>query len=308
MKIAIVGLGAVGGYFGGKLAQSKHDIIFIARGKHLEAIRENGLYIETEEGDFVARPSLATDNPAAAGTVDLVLLATKTWQIHEAAEQMKAMVGENTLILPLLNGVEAPYQLAKHFGEARVLGGFCRIQSQKIADGRIQQSGTNPFIAMGAIWDNAHRITTIAKLFRKAGITVQWPESILAEMWQKLLFVASFGGIGAVSRMNAGVIRSLPESRALIQEAMAEIYEVAMAQNIPMRPTAIDEGMTTVDSLAPTATASIQRDILNSLPSELEAQNGVVVRYGQALGVATPVNRFIYYSLLPSERLAKGLS
>jgi 2-dehydropantoate 2-reductase len=308
MKIAIVGLGAVGGYFGGKLAQTRHDIIFIARGKHLEAIRENGLYVESEQGDFLARPSLATDNPAEAGLVDLAILATKTWQVDEAAEQMKPMIGENTLILPLLNGVEAPYQLAKHFGEPRILGGFCRIQSQKMAYGRIQQGGANPMIAIGAIWDNAHRITMIANVLREAGITVQWPESILAEMWQKLLFVASFGGVGAVSRMNAGVMRTIPESRSLLQEAMAEIYEVAIAQNIPMRPTAMDEGMKTLDSLASTATASMQRDILNGLRSELEAQNGVVVRYGQALGVSTPVNRFIYYSLLPSEKLARSLS
>lgn len=299
-------MGAVGGYFGGKLALSQHEVIFIARGSHLEAIRKNGLLVEGETERFTAHPTLATDNPADAGVVDLVLLATKSWQVDEAAEQMQPMIGKDTLILPLLNGVEAPFQLAKHFGEERVLGGFCRVQSQKIADGHIIQNGTPPMIAVGAIWDNAFRLQRIANTLRKAGLDVQWPENIQVESWQKLLFVGSLGGIGAVSRMNAGVLRSIPESRALLREAMAEVYEVAIARKIPMRPTAVSEGLALLDKLAPTATASMQRDILNGLPSELEAQTGVILRFGQELDIETPIHRFIYYSVLPAEKLARG--
>lgn len=307
MRIAIFGVGAVGGYFGGKLAQTEHDVTFIARGKHLAAIREHGLRVDSENGDFVAHPARATDDPAEIGEVDVVVLATKAWQVRDAAHAMQPLVGENTMVLPLLNGVEAPMQLAAVLGDACVLGGFCRVLSRVEAPGHIVQGGTPPFVAFGELDSSVtQRIEQLAELFESAGVNVQRPPNIRAAMWQKLLFIASFGGLGAVTRMPAGVLRSIPETHSLLREAMQEVKDVAAARGIEMVPDAVEKGLAQVANLPHEGTASMQRDIMNGYPSELDAQNGAVVRLGEDVHIETPVHRFIYHSLMPSERKARG--
>jgi len=309
MKIAVFGVGAVGGYFGGKLTQTNHEVIFIARGDHLQAIRENGLQVVSENGTFVAQPALATDNPSDVGEVDLLLVATKTWQIEEAAAAMRPMLTDSTVVLPLLNGVEAPQQLEHLLGTGIVLGGFCRVQSQIIAPGKIKQGGTSAYIALGAMRGGQQYHTQVAAMksvLDETGAIVEVPHSIEAAMWQKLLFVSSLGGVGAVTRMPAGILRKLPETRTMLQAAMREIYEVAIAQKLPMAGDAVAIGMGIVDRLPQAATASMQRDLMNGRPSELEAQNGVVVRFGAQFGIETPTHRFVYHSMLPSEKQARG--
>lgn len=307
MRIAVFGVGAVGGYFGGRLAQTGHEVIFIARGPHLDAIRAKGLHVQSEQGDFVAHPALATANPVEIGAVDMVVLATKAWQVEAAAAAMQPLVGSDTVIVPLLNGVEAPGQLAAHYGVERVLGGFCRVQSRREAPGRIIQGGTPPFVAIGALSQEGEpQVSQVGAVFEEAGISVHLPESIEAAMWQKLLFIASFGGVGAVTRMPAGVIRTLPETRQMLQEAMTEVVTVARARSIPIQSDAVEQGMAALDRLPDGATASMQRDIMNGYPSELDAQNGAVVRLGQAAAVETPVHRFIYAGLKPSENQSRG--
>ena len=307
MKIAIVGVGAVGGYFGGRLATADEDVYFIARGSHLQKIREQGLRVDSEYGDFVAHPTLATDNPSEVGEVDVVVVATKAWHIEAAAEDIRPMVGEKTVIVPLLNGVEAPQKLGSILGMEKVLGGFCRVQANKEADGTIVQNGTPPFVAFGEL-DGvmSKRVIFLKAIFEAAGITVQVPENILAAMWQKLLFIAAFGGVGAVTRMPVGVIRSLPETRSMLQDAMQEAYTVALASGIPMADDAVTNALSLVDAFPDESTASMQRDIMNGYPSELDAQNGAVVRAGIAVNVPTPTHRFIYHSLLPLEKKARG--
>ncbi|MGB1285372.1 MAG: 2-dehydropantoate 2-reductase [Aggregatilineales bacterium] len=307
MKIAIYGTGAVGGYFGGRLAQTDHDLIFIARGAHLAAIHENGLHITSDKDTFIARPALATDNPAEAGQVDVIVLATKAWQVADAARSMQPMLGTDTLILPLLNGIEASQMLAQTIDEKHILGGFCRVLSNVTAPGRIEQGGTSPFVAIGERSGQASaRIQYLAGLFESAGIAVQMPDNILAAMWQKLLFIASVGGVGTVTRMPAGVIRTLPETRTLLQDAMQEIADVARAKGILISANSIEQGLQRLDALPETATVSMQRDIMAGRPSELDAQNGAVVRAGLAVNVPTPMHRFLYHALLPMEKQARG--
>ena len=138
MRIAVVGSGAVGGYFGGRLAQAGEDVVFLARGAHLRAIQEHGLQVESVDGDFVIRPAQATDDPAKPGQVDLVLLAVKGWQVPEAIETMRPLMGRETFVVPLLNGVEAPEQLAAAFGANRVMGGLCKLFGSIVGPGRIR--------------------------------------------------------------------------------------------------------------------------------------------------------------------------
>ena len=307
MRIAIFAAGGVGGYFGARLTQTSHDIIFIARGAHLDAIRTSGLRIDTSKGvPFTATPALATDQPAEVGPVDVVIVAVKTWQVSEAAAAMRPMVGGDTIIVPLLNGVEAPSQLAEVFGAERVLGGFTFVSTWIESPGVI---GHNPMpiesVAFGEM-DNSdsERVRSLRGVFEEANVTLRETPDIAAGMWEKFMFIASWAGVGAVTRMPLGVIRSLPETRQMLADSMREVAAVARARGVNLPPDAVAKGMAAVDNAPSESTASMQRDIMNGRPSELEAHNGAVVRLRG--GVSTPTHQFIYHSLLPMEHHARS--
>lgn len=306
MRIAIFGAGGVGGYFGGRLAAAGNDVTFIARGEHLRALRAHGLKLESPLGDLDVTPVQATDDPAQVGEVELVVLGVKAWQVTDAAQAMRPMVGSNTIVLPLQNGVEAYDQLAAVLGAQRVIGGLCRIISYVVAPGHIRHAGFEPSIAL-AEWNNepSERTALLLNTFTQAGIQTAIPSDFQSALWQKFLFIAGYGGIGAVTRSPAGVIRKIPETRALIQAAMEEVRAVALARGCVLSEDAVAKAMAGVDSLPEDATSSMQRDIVAGLPSELGAKNGAVVRLGREAGVDTPVNRFIYHSLLPAELRAR---
>lgn len=307
MKVAIVGAGGVGGYFGGRLAQAGEDVVFIARGEHLRAMQGNGLRVDSIDGDFRVDPVRATDDPATVGEVDYILVAVKTWQLQDAIETMRPMVGKTTSIVPLLNGVEAPDHLANVFGAERVLGGTCSVISMIAGPGHVRHAGAHPTIRFGEL---DHRPGARGDRLRNAfsrteGVQVEVPEDIHVAMWNKYIFIAPWGGAGAVTRAPAGVIRSLPETRALLEGAMEEVYLLARARKVAMDREAIPRAMAFIDALPYEGTASMQRDIMAGRPSELDAQNGTVVRLGKEAGVETPVNGMIYSSLLPLERRAR---
>lgn len=308
MRIAVFGAGAVGGYFGGRLAQAGEEVIFIARGEHLRAIRDRGLRVDSIKGDFVAHPSLATDDPHGAGVVDVVLVGVKAWQVPEAAQAMRPLVGPETFVVPLQNGVEAPGQLAAVLGERHVLGGFCRLGSHIVSPGHIHHVGADPYVAFGEL-DNrsSQRAERLRQAFARAmGVTAEVPPDIQAATWEKFLFIASLSGVGAVTRAPIGVLRGLPEARQLLVEAMHEVLAVARACGIDLSEKAVERTMAFIEGLPPGVTASMQRDILEGRPSELAWQNGAVVRLGQEAGVPTPVHSFIYRSLWPLELQARG--
>jgi 2-dehydropantoate 2-reductase len=308
MHIAVFGTGAVGGYFGGRLAQAGEEVIFIARGEHLQALRSHGLQVDSIKGDFLVQPVQATDDPAQVGVVDVVLVGVKAWQVPEAAQAMRPMVGSDTFIVPLQNGVEAPAQLAAVLGAQHVLGGLCKIISFTLGPGHIRHAGIEPYVAFGELDNQAsERAERLRQAFaRAAGVTVEIPPDIQAAMWDKFLFIASFSGVGAVTRAPAGVLRNVPETRQLLEQAMREIFAVARAREIALSDDIVGQTMAVVDGLPPDGTASMQRDIMEGHPSELASQNGAVVRMGQEAGVAIPLHRFIYNSLLPLELRARG--
>jgi 2-dehydropantoate 2-reductase len=307
MRFAIYGVGAVGGYFGGRLAQGGEDVSFIARGKHLQALRKKGLRVDSIGGDFVVSPVTATDDPAQIGAVDVVMVGVKTWQVPEVAESIRPLIGEDTLVLPLQNGVEAPTQLAEILGREHVCGGLAKILSYIAGPGHIRHSGVDPYIAFGEL-DNQHtaRVENLLRAFKRSGINAEIAPDITAALWAKFLFVASWGGIGAITRAPLGVIRSFAQTRRMLERSMQEIYEVARALAINLEQNTVSASMRFVDTLPPNGTTSMQRDIAENRPSEIDSWSGAVVRLGREAGVSVPTHEFVYNSLLPLELKARG--
>jgi 2-dehydropantoate 2-reductase len=308
MRIAVFGTGGVGGYFGGRLAQAGVDVVFIARGRHLEAIRRDGLTVESTAGDFVVRPAKATDDPRTAGPVDAVLLGVKAWQVREAALALRPLLDGGGFVVPLQNGVEAADELAAELGPERVMGGLCRIVSYVAGPGRIRHAGIPPAVEFGERDGRpSERVDRLRAAFDNTiGVSVATPGDINAAIWEKFLFIAPLSGVGAVTRMPAGVLRSVPESRSMLESAMREVFDVGRARGIGLRNDAVARTMSYVDGLPADGTASMQRDILEGRPSELDYQTGAVVRLGRESRVPVPVNDFIYRSLVPGERRARG--
>lgn len=307
MRIAIYGSGSVGGYFGGRLAQAGEEVSFIARGQHLQAMQQNGLRVDSLKGDFVVKPVQATDDPQQLGEVDAVIVGVKAWQVPEAAKNMRPLIGEGTCVLPLQNGVDAPAQLAAELGEEHVLGGLCQISSLVAGPGHIRHVGLEPLIALGELDDRtSERVERLREALERAGVKVDVPENIQAAMWRKFLFIASISGVGAVTRAPVGVMRSIPETRGMLEQSLQEVYAIAKERKVALPEDVVEKTMAFIDGLGAGVVASMQRDIMEGRPSELEAQNGAVVRMGAECGVPTPLNNFLYSSLLPQERKARG--
>lgn len=308
MRIAVIGVGGVGGYFGGRLAQAGEDVVFIARGGHLQAIRNHGLHVDSVKGNFVIQSVQASDDPAKAGPVGAILVGVKAWQVPAAAEAMRPMVGPKTFVVPLQNGVEASTQLAAALGAEHVLGGLCRIISYIAAPGHIRHAGIDPYVAFGELDGHcSERAEQLRDAFsRAAGVIAEIPSDIRAAIWRKFLLIAPWGGLGALTRAPIGVIRARPETRQMLEQALREIHSVAVAHQIALPEQAIRETLAFIDTLPAEGTASMQRDIIEGRPSELASQNGAVVRLGRAAGVDVPLHTLIYHSLLPLELQARG--
>lgn len=307
MRIAIFGTGGVGGYFGGRLAQADEDVTFVARGEHLRAIQTKGLRVDSLNADFVIHPAKATDDVATIGNVDLVVVGVKAWQVPTAAREMKPLVGEKTTVLPLQNGVDAATQLGEALGSDRVVGGLCKIVSFVVEPGHIRHAGFAPSVIIGEM-DNrqSDRIVKIQATFKQAGVDITIARDIQIALWMKFLFIASFSGMGAIANAPAGVLRSNPELRGQMLRAMEEIFSVAHARGINLPADAIETVMAGVNALPEEATSSMQRDIAAGKPSELESQNGAVVRMAREAGVKVPTHESIYAALKPLEIKARA--
>ncbi len=307
MRIAVMGAGGVGGYFGGLLAHAGEEVTFIARGEHLRAIQSRGLRIESIHGSFTIQPAQATDDPAVVGPVDLILFTTKTHHIEPAGEALRPMVGPQTAILPLQNGVDASERLIAILGPGPVLGGTCRIVSLVAAPGVIQQSSPFRHITLGELDGSiTPRVQAIADALSRAGVPVEVSDNINQARWTKFLFIAPYSGMGAVTRVPAGELMACPEARHMLEQAMREVEALARACGVVLEEDIVPRTLAFCEGLAPDSTSSMQRDIMEGRPSELEAQNGFVMRRGAELGIPVPVNTFIYSVLLPQERRARG--
>ena len=308
MRIAVVGVGAVGRYFGGRLHQAGLDVVFIARGKTLEALKSDGLRIESIAGDLeIAKPNVV-GSPAEAGPADVVLVAVKATQVKDVAGTLKPLVGSDTVVIPMQNGLEAPTLLGDALGKEAVIGGLCKIFASQTDLRTVKHVGLDPTIEFGELdRSKSERVERVRAAFAPAqGMMSVVPEDIEVAMWQKLLYVEPLGGVGAVSRAPIGVVRAVPETREMLAAAMREVVTVALKRGVAMNPQAAELALDRIDKLAPGTTASMHRDIVEGRPSELEAQVGVVVRYAREAGVPTPVHSTLYAALLPSELRARG--
>ena len=308
MRIAIFGSGGVGGYFGGRLAELGEDVNFIARGAHLEAMHRTGLQVDSIAGDFTLRKLNATDNPKLVGIVDYVICTVKSWQVLAAAKSMRPMIGPQTLVIPLQNGVEAPGQLIEVLGADAVVGGLCAIIAFKTGPGHIKHNGANPLIRFGHLDGHADpRINALSEVFNRChGVKSSIPDDVNVAMWQKFMLISAWSGIGAVTQAPVGILLQQAETRQMLLDAMQEIYDLALARDVKMSADSIQKTMDMLESFPANSTTSMQRDLADGLPSELDAQNGAMVRLADEAGMDTPVNRFILGSLRSLELRARG--
>jgi len=305
MRIVVYGAGGAGGHFGARLARAGEDVTFVARGAHLEAIRTAGLVVETPDGEIRIHPARATSDPGAVAGADAVLLGVKTWQVEEAGRVMAPALGGETYVVPLQNGVEAASQLVRTVGEGRVVGGLCATFSFVVAPGRIRSLGAFHSVRFGELSGRpSERTDRLLSAFDRAGVRATIPPDIHLALWEKFLFVVPFGSVGAFRNAPIGETRSDPETRAMLERGMREILAVARARGVALPDEAVPAAMGFIDSLDPKGTASLQRDLAEGRPSELEAWTGAVVRLGREAGVPTPLHAEIYAALLPRERAA----
>jgi 2-dehydropantoate 2-reductase len=306
MRIAVVGAGGVGGLLGGLLARSGVQVALIARGAHLRAIREQGLRVDSPRGSFTIEGVEVADDPGTLAPADAVLVAVKGWQVREVAPRLSPLLAPGGFAVPLENGVEAASELARVLGEERVVGGLCFMLSWIDGPGRIRHVGEHLRVTLGERrGGSSERVEALAAALRGAQIDVEVAADVEAAAWEKFLFIEPLGAVGAVTRAPVGVVRTLPETRALLVSAMEEVARLARARSVKLPPDAVARALETVDRMPSDATASMQRDVQGGRPSELHDQTGAVVRLGKGSSMPAPIHAFLYAALLPQEQAAR---
>jgi 2-dehydropantoate 2-reductase len=310
MKIAMMGTGGVGGYYGGLLARTGQDLTFIVRRKpdsaHLATLREKGLQVKSVHGDFAISPAKATDNPAEVGPVDLVIVATKTYHTDEAAQALKPMVGPGTVLVSLQNGVDAADRIGAVVGMEHLIGGATWLSAAIEAPGVIGQYSQFRRIVLGEFdGHKTERLRSVFDALNATGATVEVSDNILKVLWTKFVFIASVSALGSLTRAPYGGYIHVPESRTVLVEALKEVEAVARAKGIALDGDVVDKTLAFIDGSAPNIKPSMQRDVEAGRVSELESMLGVVVRLGAELGVSTPVMRFAYAMLKPGNLKAQ---
>lgn len=298
MKIAIMGAGGIGGFYGGLLARAGEDVIFIARGPHLDAMRNNGLRVLSHFGDFDLPTVNATDDPAQVGPVELVVMTTKAYGLEAAARAIQPMVDAETLVLPLLNGVDIAERIGAVIAAEHVLGGLAKISSAIAEPGVIRQ--TSPFqqVLFGEFsGEPSPRVRAVEAVLKGAQIDAVLTPHIERELWNKFLFLAATAGMCALTRQPVGPVRSDPDTRELLESSMREIEAVARRKGVDLDEGIVAAALQGLPPPPPDMRPSMLLDLERGKPLELDALNGTVVRLGAELGVPTPVNRFIYAAL-----------
>jgi len=307
MKILIMGTGGVGGYYGGLLAQQGHDVTFVARGAHLKAIQYKGLRIKSIHDDFTIFPAKATQNPGEFGEADLILFCVKTYDIEAAARAIRPVVGPQTVVMSLQNGIDAPERIGKIIGIDRVVGGVTWLSSAVEAPGIINQISQFRRIIFGELeGGSSERIEAVYEAFNHTGITVEVSEDIQKVLWDKLVFITAVSSVGSLTRLPMGDYRSTPESRNLLSNIMKEVESVARAYRARLDEDVVRKWMEFIDRSAPMIKPSMQLDIESGHRTELDSIIGAVSLKGRELRISTPTIDFVYASLLPIELKARS--
>ena len=306
MEILVYGIGGVGGYFGGKLANAGFKVSMIARGEHLKQIQKHGLEVKSIKGNFKVEPKMATSDVSEVPKPDLIILGIKSWQIPLVASELKNILKEDTVVLPLQNGADNYEKLIEFLPKKNVLAGLCFIVSFVEEPGKIKHAAYEPKIVFGEA-DNSQsdRVMKIHDILDEAGIENNIPENIQLEIWKKFLFICTVSGIGGLTRVPIDKIRDSKYLYKMMRDSAKEIIEVGKAKGVPLTEKHLEMVFEIINSQPEGTTASTQRDIMNGKPSELENFNGLIVKEGERLGIDTPVNRYIYECLKPMEEAAR---
>ena len=305
MNIVVIGAGGVGGYFGGKLSQAGFSTTFITRGEQLKAIKKNGLMVKSIQGDFHVTP-MVSDNYESIKTCDLVILCVKSWQIEDIARRLKPFLNNHTTVLPLQNGADNADRLQNILNPDNLMAGLCRIVSKIESPGIIDHFSYEPEIVFGEIDHlRSKRALKIKAAFDQAGFKNRISEDIQRDIWIKFLFIASISAAGALTRSVLGVMREDPYIREKLLQTAEEIICIGRKLNVDLNDSDKEKCFQLIDSLDYNTTMSLQRDMMDGRPSELDNFNGFIVRKGEELGIETPVNKFIYHCLKPMEMSAR---
>jgi len=300
LKIAVLGTGAVGGYFGGRLAQAGEDVAFVARGRQLAALREGGLRIASPRGDFHLQRVNATDDPAEIGPVDLVFFTVKLWSTDEAAARLGPLIGPDTAVLSLQNGVEANDALARSVGREHLMGGVCYIAASLDGPGAVRQTGPMARLVFG---EPLGRKTRRAEAFlaacarAKAWFDTELSPDIDRVIWEKFVFIVGLSAMTALTRRSIGPVRADPDTRAMLLDVLREAVAVGRAKGIDLPPDFAEQRLAFMDTLPPGMTSSMHHDLERDSRIEVAWLSGAVVRLGRALGVAAPANRAVFAAL-----------
>jgi 2-dehydropantoate 2-reductase len=304
MRVAVMGSGGVGGYYGGKLAAAGEDVTFVARGAHLAAIQRNGLQVKSVGGDFHVRPK-ATDDPGAIGPVDLVLFSVKGYDTEAAAERTRPLVGTETAVLSVQNGVDNEEKLARVLGKAHVLGGVVHILSTISSPGVISQIAGPRTLKCGEMDGGlSPRVARIVEAFTHAGVGAEASSNIQVDLWEKFVFICAHGGVTALGRFGIGDILGCAETAQFYRGVMEEIAAVGRAKGVALPADTAERAITFARKLQPEMRSSLAHDLERGNRLEVDTLMGTVVRYGAEVGVATPLNSAIYACLLPHHRRA----
>lgn len=300
MRIAVMGAGGVGGYFGAQLARAGHSVAFIARGRHLEALRQQGLTVESAVGPVRSMPVVATDDPAAAGPADVVMFCVKLWDVEAAARQLSPLLRDGGIVIPFQNGVESHELLMRELGPQRVAGGVAQIAATIGAPGVIVHTGTMARLRVGAFAGGPRAaVQAFVDAAQGAGIDIENVPDIHRALWEKFVFLAAMSGVTALARQPIGVVRHDPDLRATLAEAMRETVAVAASRGLAFDDGFVDRLLGFVDGLPAEMRSSMLNDLLAGNRLEAPWLAGAVARMARAAGLPAPVNATIYAALKP---------
>jgi 2-dehydropantoate 2-reductase len=300
MRIAVVGAGGTGGYFGGLLARAGDDVTFIARGAHLEALRARGLTLESSLAGTFTVPVQATDDPRGVGPVDLILFCVKTYDTDAAAASVRPLIQPETMLLSLQNGVDNEERIARLSGHPSGLGAVAYVVSAIKAPGLVAQTAGPGKIVLGELGGGeSARTERLRDVLQRAGIAAEVHPDIRAVLWQKFLFICAFSGVTALTRLPIGTVLADPATRALFRGTSEEVEAIARAIGIGLPDDCVEQALATASAVEPWGRGSLYGDLAGGRRLELEGLNGEVVRRGGELGIETPLNFAIYAALRP---------
>jgi len=300
MRVAVVGAGGVGGAFGAALAKAGADVTFIARGAHLAAMRSKGLRIEGGRGEIHLVPTQATDDPKTVGPVDYVLFCVKLWDVESAGDHIRPLVGPNTAVIPLQNGIDAPERLAPILGARAMMGGVAQISASIVEPGVIRQVGTFMRMLFGEIdGSRSKRGEELLAMCLKAGFDVTLSEQIVTELWMKFILLATNASLLALVRQPIGKVRDDPDLQQQWVAAYNEVIAVGRARGVTLPADALDRMLAFNAGAPPTMKPSMALDLERGNRIELPWLGGKVVELGRQLGVPTPSHSLMYAALKP---------